>query len=173
MPQQAARGDVTAVTLGTPVTADRPVTRVRPSPPRHTPRRPLEAWAHIFESANMSFREHRDADPFVSMHHMIGSDVLLKSDSGFSNVASLYSAAVTDVTGVTGVTDLSAGDVGTGCIRRLPDQPEPTANPEVNRWLRYTRHSPITVLLQLKLSFDRYTRYHTVTARAVLRPSHL
>ena len=49
----------------------------------------------------MSFHEHKDADPYASMHHMIASDVLLKSDSGFSNVASLYSAAVPHATPTT------------------------------------------------------------------------
>ena len=35
---------------------------------------------------------HLSADPFVTMHHLIGADLLLKTTSGFSDIAAIYSA---------------------------------------------------------------------------------
>jgi len=55
---------------------------------------PLREWEALLASANATAALHLDDDPFVTMHHLIGADVLVKSQSGFSDVASLYSAGV-------------------------------------------------------------------------------
>ena len=55
---------------------------------------PVEAWRSVLGAHNVSLELHLDTDPFTTMHHLIGADVLIKSPSGFSDVASLYSAGV-------------------------------------------------------------------------------
>ena len=45
-------------------------------------------------AANATLSEHVDTDPFVAMRHMIGADALVTCNSGFSNMAVLYSAGV-------------------------------------------------------------------------------
>ncbi len=55
---------------------------------------PLEKWRAALARRNVTLRAHVDADTLATMRHLIGADVLLKSNSGFSDTASLYSAAV-------------------------------------------------------------------------------
>ena len=55
---------------------------------------PRRAWHALCASANLSFTTHVDSDPLLTMHHLIGADVLLKSNSGYSDVAAAYSAGV-------------------------------------------------------------------------------
>ena len=57
-------------------------------------RLPRRAWQALAASANLSLVTHIDSDPFETMHHLIGADVLVKSNSGFSDVAAAYSAGV-------------------------------------------------------------------------------
>lgn len=55
---------------------------------------PLDQWAASLALMNVSLKSHVDADPYKTMHHLVGADVLLKSNSGFSDTASLYSAGI-------------------------------------------------------------------------------
>ncbi len=55
---------------------------------------PRDEWEEILGAANITSAWHLDADTLASMHHMIGADVLVKSISAFSDVASLYSAGL-------------------------------------------------------------------------------
>ena len=60
----------------------------------HSERLPKRAWSALCLGANLTFTAHVDTDPFVTMHHLIAADVLVKSNSGYSDVAAAYSAGV-------------------------------------------------------------------------------
>jgi len=55
---------------------------------------PLRQWEASLNASNVSLAFHLSADPFETMHHLIHADVLIKTISGFSDVASTYSAGV-------------------------------------------------------------------------------
>ena len=57
-------------------------------------RLPRRQWHTLCQSANITFHAHIDTDPLTTMHHLIHADVLLKSISGFSDVAASYTAGV-------------------------------------------------------------------------------
>ena len=59
-----------------------------------TSKLPRAAWHALVAASNMTMKTHVDSDPFDTMHHLIHADVLIKSNSGFSDVASAYSAGV-------------------------------------------------------------------------------
>ena len=59
-----------------------------------TSKLPRDAWAALTASSNLTFHTHIDSDPFETMHHLIAADVLLKSNSGFSDVAAAYAAGL-------------------------------------------------------------------------------
>ena len=61
---------------------------------RNTDPLPLGEWERSLAAANVTMRAHVDADTFETMHHLIGADILVKSNSGFSDTASLYSAGL-------------------------------------------------------------------------------
>ena len=57
---------------------------------------PTSRWRGVVRAhgANASLSMHLGGDAYVAMHHMIGADVLLKTQSGFSDVAMLYGSGV-------------------------------------------------------------------------------
>ena len=57
-------------------------------------RLPRRSWHALCTAANTTFATHVDSDPLETMHHLIGADVLLKSNSGYSDVAAAYSAGL-------------------------------------------------------------------------------